>query len=69
MRDELEANWLANGAHVEPAGAFAEAERRLAAWTERVAEAARSAPRADVRPAFVQSDWQTRNERAGLQLP
>jgi dipeptidase len=68
-RDELEAKWLADGSRPDPAAAFAEAERRLAAWTERVDAAARSAPRRDVRPAFVRSHWETRNERAGLRLP
>jgi dipeptidase len=65
-RDALEAQWLAPGAEPAPAEAFAEAERRLAAWTARVEEAARGASASDRRPAFVQRYWAKRDARAGL---
>jgi dipeptidase len=64
-RDALEAAWLANAASIQPQDAFAEAERRLADWSERVARAARERPR-DVRPAFVQRYWAKRDARAGF---
>jgi dipeptidase len=62
-RDELEARWLATRSETSPASAFAEAETRLAEWTERVAAAG---PGADLRPAFVRRYWAQRDERAGL---
>ncbi len=76
-RDALEEVWLAGvsseaGASaaaercVAPAAAFAEAERRLAAWTERVESAARAEPRPDARPRFVQRYWAKRDARAEL---
>ncbi len=68
-RDALEAAWLAPGQALEPAEAFAEGDRRLAAWTARV-EAARVAdPRPDARPGFVQRYWAKRDARAGLAAP
>ncbi|MFI5321081.1 MAG: C69 family dipeptidase [Myxococcota bacterium] len=63
-RDALEARWLAPGAQVEPADAFAEGERRLAAWTAR-AEAARAEVQRDARPGYVQRYWAKRDARAG----
>jgi len=62
-RDELEARWLGAGPAPSSAGAFAEAEARLAEWTARVAAAG---PGPDVRPAFVRRYWARRDERAGL---
>jgi len=59
-RDEIEARWLA--ASPDPQDAFAEAERRLAAWTE----AAYGRAVADGRPFWVRRYWQTRDRRAGL---
>jgi dipeptidase len=59
-RDALEAEWLAHPP--EPAKAFAEAERRLAAWEARVAAASVR----DRRPLWTRSYWARRNERAGL---
>lgn len=63
-RDALEAAWLADPP--EPAKAFAEGDRLLAAWTARVAAAAEAA---DVRPVFARRYWAVRDERAGLRLP
>jgi dipeptidase len=68
-RDALEARWLADGARALPAEAFAEGERRLAAWTARVEAAVRSEPRPDARPGFVQRYCAKRGARAGLILP
>ena len=65
-RDALEAQWLAEGARIEPAEAFAEAERWLAAWTARVEAAVRAGPRPDARPGFVQRYSAKRDARAGL---
>jgi dipeptidase len=62
-RDALEAAWLADPP--EPAKAFAEGDRRLAAWTARVAAAARAA---DVRPLWARRYWAARDARAGLAL-
>jgi dipeptidase len=62
-RDALEAAWLADPP--EPADAFAEGDRRLAAWTARV-EAAGGGR--DVRPFWARRYWAARNERAGLAL-
>jgi dipeptidase len=62
-RDALEAAWVADPP--EPAEAFAEGDRRLAAWTARV-EAAAGAR--DVRPFWARRYWAARNERAGLAL-
>ena len=64
-RDQLEATWLAQGARLEPAEAFAEADARLAAWTARV-EAACKGARPDARPGFVQRYWATRDARAEM---
>jgi secernin len=61
-RDELEAAFFA--APPEPAAAFAEGDRRLAAWTERVAAASAR----DVRPIWARRYWRRRNEWAGLAL-
>jgi dipeptidase len=63
-RDALEAQWLADGARVEPAAAFAEGDRRLATWTARVEGALRAEPRPDARPGFVQRYWAKRDARA-----
>jgi len=60
-RDALEAAWLADPP--EPAKAFAEGDRRLAAWTARVAAAAGDT---DLRPRWARRYWAVRNERAGL---
>ncbi|MAE93282.1 MAG: peptidase U34 [Deltaproteobacteria bacterium] len=59
-RDALEASWLASPP--EPVRAFAEADRRLAEWTERVALASP----ADRRPAYTRRYWGRRAERAAL---
>jgi dipeptidase len=59
-RDELEAGWLADPP--EPAKAFAEGDRRLAAWTARVAAAAGG----DTRPLWARRYWAERDRRAGL---
>ena len=59
-RDALEKDWLA--APPGPAEAFAEADRRLAAWTERVL----AEPSSDRRPRFARRYWGRRNERAGI---
>ncbi len=64
-RDALEARWLAHGAQIPPAEAFAEGDRRLSAWTERVEEAERTENRGDQRPGFVQRYWAKRAARAG----
>ncbi len=60
-RDALEASWLA--APPEPAAAFAEADRRLAGWEARVAEAGGR----DRRPGWVRRHWRVRDRRAGLE--
>jgi secernin len=67
-RDALEAEWLADGAQIAPAEAFAESERRLASWTARVEAAVRTEKRGDQRPGFVQRHWAKRDARAGLVL-
>jgi len=59
-RDDIEARWLASPP--DPRDAFAEADRRLATWTD--ADYAR--PAADRRPPWVRRYWRTRNRRAGL---
>jgi dipeptidase len=64
-RDALEAEWFAPGARIEPSAAFAEGERRLAAWTARVLDAAGSAP-LDTRPRYVQRYWAKRDARAEM---
>jgi hypothetical protein len=61
-RDELEAAWLSDPP--EPAKAFAEGDRRLAAWTARAAAAGGG----DTRPFWARRYWAARNERAGLAL-
>ena len=65
-RDELEANWFAEGAAAATREAFAEADRQLAMWTARVAEAASGPPALDRRPGFVQRYWAKRDLRAEL---
>jgi secernin len=65
-RDSLEALWLAGSAPTEPAAAFAEGERRLAAWTARVEEEASAEPHPDRRPGYVQRYWAKRSARAGF---
>jgi dipeptidase len=62
-RDALEAAWLADP--TEPAKAFAEGDRRLAAWTARV-DAALANLGGDVRPLWARRYWRARDERAGL---
>ncbi|MBK5287294.1 MAG: C69 family dipeptidase [Acidimicrobiia bacterium] len=59
-RDDLEAKWLVDPP--EPAAAFAEADRLVAAWTETVA---RELGR-DRRPFWARRYWQVRNRRAGV---
>lgn len=61
-RDDLEAEWWQR----EPTSsdAFAEGDRRLAAWTARV----RAAGGRDTRPLWVRRYWRRRNARAGLAL-
>jgi len=59
-RDALEASWLADTP--SPADAFAEADRRLADWTQRVSDAA---PR-DARPPWARRYWKVRNRRAWM---
>jgi ferric-dicitrate binding protein FerR (iron transport regulator) len=61
-RDALEKAWLADPP--EPAQAFAEADRLLEDWEQRVALEAG----ADTRPGFVRRYWRKRNQRAGLVL-
>jgi len=60
-RDALEARWLADPP--EPGKAFAEAERHLAAWEVRVAEAEDGR---DHRPLWARRYWRVRDARAGL---
>ncbi len=60
QRDELEARWLANPP--EPKEAFAEGDRCLVEWRERVLAALPP----DRRPAAVRRYWALRNRRAGL---
>lgn len=60
-RDALEAAWLADPP--EPAKAFAEGDRRLAAWTARVADAAGER---DVRPLQARRYWRVRDARSGV---
>jgi secernin len=59
-RDAIEARWWA--APPEPQAAFAEADRRLAEWTARVA-AVRGQ---DTRPYWVRRYWRVRDRRASL---
>ncbi len=59
-RDEIEAQWLA--APPEPATAFAEGDRLLAEWTQRVSQAQGR----DRRPGFVRKYWRLRDARAEL---
>jgi secernin len=59
-RDELEARWLESGP--DPAEAFAEGDRRLARWSERVSAVASR----DVRPRWARRYWDVRSRRAGL---
>jgi secernin len=59
-RDELEAAWFADPP--DPAVAFAEGDRRLAAWTARVAAAGGR----DLRPLWARRYWKVREDRAGL---
>jgi secernin len=57
-RDALEAEWFADPP--PSAAAFAEADRRLADWTARVA----AAPARDTRPLRARRYWKKRDERA-----
>ncbi len=59
-RDEIETQWRAT--QPEPAAAFAEGDRLLAEWTQRVSQAQDR----DRRPGFVRKYWQLRDARAGL---
>jgi hypothetical protein len=59
-RDELEAAWLKDPP--PSAEAFAEGDRRLAAWMTRV----EAEPVADRRPRHVRRYWRRRDRRAGL---
>jgi secernin len=59
-RDALEAHWRAEPP--EPSAAFAEGDRLLEAWTDRVADAAGP----DTRPRYVRRYWRIRDRRAGL---
>ena len=59
-RDALEAHWRAEPP--EPSTAFAEGDRLLEAWTDRVADAAGP----DTRPRYVRRYWRIRDRRAGL---
>jgi hypothetical protein len=59
-RDETEARWLADPP--DPRDAFAEGDRRLAAWTG----AADARPVVDRRPFWVRRYWRERDRRAGL---
>ena len=58
----MEQTWLANPP--EPASAFAEAERLLEDWEQRVARKSG----ADTRPRFARRYWKKRNRRADLLL-
>ncbi len=58
-RDEVEARWLSD--HPHPAAAFAEADRLLVEWTDRVAAVVST----DTRPVWVRRYWRTRQHRAG----
>jgi secernin len=59
-RDELEARWLESSP--DPAEAFAEGDRRLARWSERVSAVARR----DVRPRWARRYWDVRSRWARL---
>ncbi len=59
-RDRIEADWLVDPP--EPAAAFAEADRLLTGWTERVA----ATTVADARPWWARRYWRARDRRAGL---
>jgi dipeptidase len=59
-RDSVEAQWLADPP--EPAQAFAEADRLLEAWEERVSREKLT----DRRPGYTRRYWRKRNERAGV---
>jgi dipeptidase len=61
-RDALEKTWLADPP--DPARAFAEGERLLEDWEERVIRKAG----ADRRPGYVRRYWKKRDKRAGLLL-
>ena len=61
-RDALEKAWLADPP--EHARAFAEADRLLEEWEQRVAR--KAGP--DTRPGFVRRYWKKRNTRADLLL-
>lgn len=62
QRDKVEAAWLA--APPEPCEAFAEGDRLLEQWTDRVAGQRVD----DVRPWYVRRYWNRRNRLAGLSL-
>jgi len=57
-RDDIESRWFS--APPDPRAAFAEGDRLLEAWTDRVAAVAG----ADTRPRWVQRYWRTRERRA-----
>jgi secernin len=59
-RDAVEARWWA--APPEPQAAFAEADRRLAEWTARVA----AVQGQDTRPYWVRRYWRVRDRRASF---
>jgi dipeptidase len=62
QRDAVEKAWLAEPP--EPTQAFAEGDRLLEDWEDRV----RRKAGADTRPDFVRRYWKKRNRRAGLLL-
>jgi dipeptidase len=62
QRDAVEKEWLADPP--DSAHAFAEGERLLEDWAERVSRKTG----ADTRPGYVRRYWKKRNERAGLRL-
>jgi dipeptidase len=61
-RDAVEKAWLANPP--EPASAFAEAERLVEDWEQRVARKSGT----DTRPSYARRYWKKRNRRADLLL-
>jgi secernin len=60
-RDELERAWFASPP--PPSDAFQEADRRTAAWLDRVTA---EGPGRDTRPGYVRRYWRIRDQRAGL---
>jgi len=59
-RDSVERRWLDDPP--QPAEAFAEADRLLAKWLDRV----EAEPVRDARPRWAQRYWRVRNRRAGI---